>query len=696
MGKFRNSRDLIYKIKADRKVCFCMKKRILKKMLQNDIIMLTLFFFIELELRVLIYYKRNEKNLLYIENKIWKDGIHMKRQHSFISKIDDLREKFSYEITKQPADVKQMRMKIIVRNIIVDFLFSIFVFSLKGAQLAIQNQLVILSVALLVVYFLERVVSTVYCTYDEFQEDNFKQVYTSSIISVVMELTSKVRNKVFKMDEDKGISNVMEHPEVLKISKDYIDDVWHFWWTLPRTISKILTLVVMIGMTIAMELKEGTVKETMFIIVLLFICTIFYFVLGKKRIEVMNDFRKKRKQNEAREDVLFTEIKAIEFSNDSDFRYHAERFRNHSVQSKDVLRKERLKMNALFVIRSFVASGFMIAILLYKIVLAGEVTEAIITSVVAVAAIYSTILNQITSILQYVENTVHYIVDIDKLYPDFKNIYDVYQEEVNKKYKISEVNQIELNCFEFSYDSSKAWKLTNPISFDLKVGEVVLVQGETGCGKSTLGSIIEGAVRMPVSPIRFASGEVGYLKTLTYKTDRAMADNYILNEIVLSDNFSIEENKDRLMEILEGLDLKRVLLEFANQDENLKYRLTEQKMKQNVCETVTDDELILEVMKIRKYNQFSSGQKQRIALAKLLYTLDETIQIIWLDEAFNRLNDEIASKCASFILDYVQRDRKRLVLMASHQLDIIRPFCSKEISFDRSLTGASIISISRI
>ena len=613
----------------------------------------------------------------------------MKTQHSLISKIDGLREKLSYEITRQPVDVKQMRTRIIIRNIVIDFLFSIFAFSLKGAQLAIQHNLTALAVVLLVLYFLERVVNTVYTTYADLQEDNFKQVYTSSIIEVVMELTSKVRNKVFKMDEEKGISSVMAHPEVLQKSKVYIDDVWNFWWTLPIAISKILTLAVMIGITIVMELQEGSVKETTFIIVLLCVCVIVYFILGKKRIEVMNEFRTKRKENEAREDVLFTEIKGIEFSSDEDFRYHAERFREHSVGAKEVLGKERLKMNSLFIKRSAVASGFMLVILAYKIILAGEITEEIITSVVAVSAVYSTILNQITSILQYIENTVNYVVDINKLHPDFENIHSVYQEELSKNYEMSEVDKIELNRFEFSYDDRKTWKITNASSFDLGIGEVVLVQGETGCGKSTLGLIIEGGVRMPISPIRFSDGNVGYLKTLTYKTDRAMADNYILNEIVLKDDYSDVE-KVKLMEILEGLDLKRALLEFAKQDITLKAKLEERQ------EPVTEEDLVLEIMKTRKYSQFSSGQKQRIALAQLLYTLDETVQILWLDEAFNRLNDETASKCVSFILEFVQRDRKRLVLVASHQIDIIRPFCSKEISFDRSLTGDSIIKLQQI
>ena len=101
-----------------------------------------------------------------------------KSKKSLLANLDNIREKISYDIVKQPTDVKHMRTRIIVRNIVVNFVFSIFAFSLKGAQLAIQEGLPILSVSLLALYFMERVVDTAYNTYAELQEDNFKQVYS--------------------------------------------------------------------------------------------------------------------------------------------------------------------------------------------------------------------------------------------------------------------------------------------------------------------------------------------------------------------------------------------------------------------------------------------------------------------------------------------------------------------------------------
>lgn len=612
-----------------------------------------------------------------------------KKVNSLTSRFKSLKDQLSFESAKQPADVKKMRTNIIIRTIVVDFLFAIFAFSLKGAQIAVQHGLAIVGMLLLALYFSERIVESAYSTYADLQEDNFRQVYSSSITEIVMELTAYTRGKVYKTSST-GIETVMAHPELIKKSRDYVDGVWNFWWGLPMSISRIFTLVVMIVITFTMELSTSTMKETSFIMTLLIMCGIIYFIFGKKRIEVMKHFRRQKKENESREEILFSEIKTIEFSSTRDFRYHAERFRGHLINSKKLLRDERLKMNAVFIKRSLVASGFMFVILGYKVLLGGEINEELFLDIVAISTAYSTILNKISEILSSIENTWNYLIDVDKLYPDFKNIYEVYTAEVAKererergaRLSYSESYKIQVGEFTFSYDSRNTWYLINPNPFDLLLGEVALVEGETGCGKTTSLNVLNGNVRMPKSPIRFSNGQIGYLNTLTYHTDRSMADNYILNEIILSDDYS-ELNKEKLFEIMEGLGLRELFLAFAKNDEALKGFDSE-------------EELLLGFMKTRTYKQFSSGQQQRIALAKLLYTLNDSVQAIWLDEAFNRLNDEIADRCASFILDFVQRDRKRLVLIATHQLNVIRKYCSKEISFKVGLDGTSTLRLEQI
>lgn len=607
------------------------------------------------------------------------------KNNSLISKLKTLKKQLTFPITKQPTEIKKVRTRIIIRTIVVEFLFSVFAFAIKGAQLAIQRNLTIIAVIILALYFSERVIQSAYNTYRDFQEDNFKEIYTSAITSIIMELACMTQSKVFKTNQN-GVENSMQHPELIRKTKDYMDAVWNFWWMLPIAISQIITLLVMIIATLVMEIKSGgSTAETTFMMSLLGICIVIYFIFGKKRIDVMKQYRKKRKENEAIEENLYVGIKSTDFSSKQDFEYHAQRFINHLITSKELLRNERLKLNSVFIKRSAVASIFMIIILVYKIFTGGTVTEEVVLGVIAISTVYSTILNKITDILSLVEDTVNYLIDIDKLYDDFDNINSVYYKELEKQQLIertalepfTENSQITVKPFEFSYNKNNDWKLMNQSEFKMVIGDTVLVKGETGCGKTTTGRTISGETRISESPIYLSNGKPGYLKTLTYHTDRFMVDNYILNEIILSDTFE-NLDKNKLFEILEGLELKEIFVMLAKNEKSLK-------------EVKSEEDLILAFMKLRTYKQFSSGQQQRITLAKLLYTLDSSIQAVWLDEPFNRLNDQVAYECTKFITNYLQRDRKRLVMIASHQVEIITPFCSKELYFERREDGSSVI-----
>ena len=84
---------------------------------------------------------------------------------------------------------------------------------------------------------------------------------------------------------------------------------------------------------------------------------------------------------------------------------------------------------------------------------------------------------------------------------------------------------------------------------------------------------------------------------------------------------------------------------------------------------------VWQYLKEKKYNlSFSNGQKQRFILAKMLYWLDDEVDVVVLDECTSGLDDksyEIDSADAQRILEYVVRycnkDKKRIVVLSTHQ-----------------------------
>ena len=73
-------------------------------------------------------------------------------------------------------------------------------------------------------------------------------------------------------------------------------------------------------------------------------------------------------------------------------------------------------------------------------------------------------------------------------------------------------------------------------------------------------------------------------------------------------------------------------------------------------------------------NSLSNGQKQRLILAKMLYWLDESVDVMVLDECTSGLDDmtsEVDSANAQnilkYIVEYSNRDKKRIVIISTHQ-----------------------------
>lgn len=587
-------------------------------------------------------------------------------------KLKEFKEKISLPILKQPPAIKKMKTKNIIFFLVTGFIIDMMSFCLQGVNMALNAGLIRLAIVLLVLHFSERIIHSLFGTYQDLNNDLFRQLYSSESSDMVMSLSNSSRNKVIK--NDSGVQTIMETAEIIEKSKWYIDAVWNFWWKIPSTVMQTITLVIMIMTTIMIELESNSASQLAFTMALLILCVGVYFYLGKKRIKLLDQHRKMRREMQAKEDIMLTEVKSIEYMSKKDFDYHANRLRDTIVSSRDLVKTENLKLNKVFIQRAFISSGFMIAILLFKVFTAEEVNASVLLNVVAISTVYSGILSKISTVLSNFEVMADIVIDINTVYPDFQNIYDVYVEETCKEITGEMVNSITVDPFSVSQDPKKVYELKNEAPFFLKRGDFVLVQGPTGCGKSTLLLLLTGRLQLKGSPILFSTGKSGYLKAIAYQTDKSMANNYILSEIILSDDYETAD-KPKLFEILRGVCLYDELLKMAK-----------------TCDETKDlpsvDEKVFKFMQIRKYEQFSSGQKQRLAIAKLLYTMSKEHQVIAFDEVFNRLDDETVKRIVPFVAEYVQRDMKRIVLLATHQVELVRKYCNKEIYFSQDLSTA--------
>ena len=137
--------------------------------------------------------------------------------------------------------------------------------------------------------------------------------------------------------------------------------------------------------------------------------------------------------------------------------------------------------------------------------------------------------------------------------------------------------------------------------------------------------------------------------------------NPVLQELIFSDDVS-ELNRERMIEVLHGTHIYEDVM-------------------RNIGLTFNNDDKVLEYLNSTTIEQYSSGQKQRLAIVKVLYNLKSNHQIVVFDEATNALDDSTAISVLKFMANYCQNDMERIVLFVSHQVDLTKEITDGNITF---------------
>ncbi len=576
----------------------------------------------------------------------------------------------SFDILERPAKVASFAKKIIVIQILGTVIPVLFSFALTWAKSAYTNGYIAVSILLLVLYFAEQTLESIGTTITELKSAQFQALTTSESTKIVLNLNNTVKSKVFK--KSKGNLTMVEDSEITQQSLDYLSSYWNLQILVPVFISQIIVILATLAATIVtVATDESSTTLEVILTTSMLIASIFLYIpLTRKRIKVMRKYRKVKQDNKAKTEVLKTEIKTIDFISEKDFTYHAEKLRTALDENITAEKDENLKLNKVFIERSFLSSMIMIILIGINLYSRHTFTLESIFGIVAFSQIFSRILREITHITDRFERVMNTVVEMEGLYDSFKNIYTVYEREMNKKIISSDINTVTIAEFTASQDPNGVFSLINTNLISINSGDTYLVYGHTGCGKSTFLYLLTGKLNLQNSPIIFSNGDSGYLNSIAYQTDKSMANNFVVNEIAITDDMNSVDIV-KFFSILNGLHLYTEVLQML--------RNTEFDNK-----NWTDDMKVFNFLQARKTKLFSSGQMQRLALAKLLYNLSDTNQLVALDEPFNRLDDQTATSCMEFIQQYIMK-RNRILILATHQVEICRSYANHEIYFEEDV-----------
>lgn len=175
------------------------------------------------------------------------------------------------------------------------------------------------------------------------------------------------------------------------------------------------------------------------------------------------------------------------------------------------------------------------------------------------------------------------------------------------------------------------------IKFDEK--GIVLIKGESGIGKTTLLNIISGLDKP-------TSGEVKY-------------NNIIENNKLNNFGFFFQSNN-----LIERLTVRENIL----LDANIRNSSFNYKKASNLINRLNIVEII-----DKKITEISGGEKQRVALAKILLSNNEVLIV---DEPTEQLDDENARIILNELLE---ASKDKLVIIVSHNILLIEEYANKII-----------------
>jgi len=592
------------------------------------------------------------------------------RKRGFIMKHNTPKELLNaHQVVKMPKHISHRKTVILTTILTSTAIIDFLSFSIKGAQLALSYGYNLIALIFIICYYLRNVLRSSITMFTDTQKNAFRTEQSAYIIENVSNMSNCVRGKVFVKNGD--FARIVTNSEIILTLKEYISYVWAFLEKLPITIANIITSILMILAIFATEFfQTKNLQLTVLLSSIVFICIIIFSILYVVRFKIIKSFKYEYKELKKQNEVLFNDIRNIEPLIKPEFSYRADLLvSNMDAQRKNEKNKVS-KLNSVEIIRAFVLAIFMIIIIVIKLYYAGGInnlTLLVLTDILAISSVYSNLLNKVVQILQSIEELANTLKDAESLKLDFDNITNIYEDEMKVKVaKEKIIENIKVMPFNFTYPGKNSvYELENKTVFSLERGKSYLVYGHTGCGKSTFMHLLTGKLRIEKtpSPISYGDAKLAYLSSIMHESNGKLGSNRVLEELIFNQDLNTL-NYNKMIEILKGTNIYYDIL-------------------RNLGLKTPDNKLVLDYLKNTYIDQYSSGQKQRLAIVKVLYNLNSEHKIVVFDEATNALDDDTAKSVLSFMADYCQRDSLRIVFFVTHQIEITKEITDGSITFEQ-------------
>ena len=183
------------------------------------------------------------------------------------------------------------------------------------------------------------------------------------------------------------------------------------------------------------------------------------------------------------------------------------------------------------------------------------------------------------------------------------------------------------------------------INFTINKGSIVGLLGPNGCGKTTTIGMVLGLIK-PTSGTVFINGQ--NIENENNRTKILEKVNFISPYVELPKKLTVEENL-KVYGKLYGVN-------------NLQDKISDLMKQLNLFE-----------LKKRKTGELSSGQKNRVSLAKALINEPE---ILFLDEPTASLDPDVGDYIRTYLENFASK-KDTTILLASHNMNEVERLCNE-------------------
>lgn len=186
--------------------------------------------------------------------------------------------------------------------------------------------------------------------------------------------------------------------------------------------------------------------------------------------------------------------------------------------------------------------------------------------------------------------------------------------------------------------------------FSIQKGEVILLSGKSGIGKSTFIRLLK-------------RGDINNRKVILID-GKEEVDKLGKQFISIKADKKLGTNSNVLEQIAGKESVKNMTAEEI------------QKLQKVLKEVKLDSEKTLEEISLKDYNQFSTGQKKRLVLAQALYRTTESPSIILVDEPVGNVEDELIEEQLKSIIQAI-KDVGAMGIVVTHRVDMAQKYVDK-------------------